>query len=483
MVEDNNSIWNIFKNGLQQLKELRECPRELWMIYLILALDSFAYFTTSLILTSFLNELGYSDTQAGFIYALYGTLVSVYGIVMGFVIDYMGVKKALILGSTCFVIGRTLMAVSTSNALQLVCLYLFLPMGSAISSPAQLTGIRRYTGERRQAFGFSLFYTFMNIAALFSGYLVDIIRATIPSANSDPNSICTATSNTEGTSIAGPYRALLASSAAACVLMAILSCFLREVQVSDDGAVEDFTPKKESVFSLLREILCEPQKMFLRFLLFVTLLTGVKQIFRHLDATLPKYMLRSIGCDAAFGSVYSINPFMIIFLVPIVTSFTLKVPCFKQILYGSFISSFSVFFLTFSKQYWAEILFVIMLSLGEAIWSPRLYEYSATIAPKGREGTYMALASIPQFLAKFLVGSTSGLLLDYYCPCFKSSCEPCCISELAPGASGCSGGQIMWAIIGATTIISPILVLLFKNVITKRIKPLYLLFYFDQIRM
>lgn len=41
-----------------------------------------------------------------------------------------------------------------------------------------------------------------------------------------------------------------------------------------------------------------------------------------MDATLPKYMIREIGEDAKFGSVYSINPFMIIILVPLVSSYT-----------------------------------------------------------------------------------------------------------------------------------------------------------------
>jgi hypothetical protein len=39
-----------------------------------------------------------------------------------------------------------------------------------------------------------------------------------------------------------------------------------------------------------------------------------------LDATLPKYLIRSVGCDAAFGSIFAINPFLVIFLVPITTA-------------------------------------------------------------------------------------------------------------------------------------------------------------------
>jgi hypothetical protein len=60
--------------------------------------------------------------------------------------------------------------------------------------------------------------------------------------------------------------------------------------------------------------------------------------------------------------------------------------------------------------------FTILMSIGEAIWSPRLYEYTASIAPKGQEATYMSLSMLPFFVAKFGVGLLSGLLLSWYVP-------------------------------------------------------------------
>ena len=56
-------------------------------------------------------------------------------------------------------------------------------------------------------------------------------------------------------------------------------------------------------------------------------------------------------------------------------------------------------------------LYIVFLSIGEALWSPRLYGYSAAIAPKGQEASYMSLSYLPFFVAKFFVGTLSGLLL------------------------------------------------------------------------
>jgi hypothetical protein len=80
-------------------------------------------------------------------------------------------------------------------------------------------------------------------------------------------------------------------------------------------------------------------------------------------------------------------------------------PIFNQIIVGATLSGVAPFIMTLANgSYVTVTLFVITMSVGEALWSPRLLEYSTTISPKGLEGTYLALGSIPQFLAKFLVG-------------------------------------------------------------------------------
>mgnify|MGYP000698511692 CR=1 FL=1 len=45
---------------------------------------------------------------------------------------------------------------------------------------------------------------------------------------------------------------------------------------------------------------------------------------------------------------------------------------------------FSPFILCIASTYATAIAWVVVLSIGEALWSPRLYEYAVIIAPKGR---------------------------------------------------------------------------------------------------
>jgi len=66
--------------------------------------------------------------------------------------------------------------------------------------------------------------------------------------------------------------------------------------------------------------------------------------------------------------------------------------------------------------YIALTIFVGLFTVGEAIWSPRLMEYTARIAPEGQEASYMTLSMLPKFISQPLVALMSGQLLANYVP-------------------------------------------------------------------
>jgi MFS family permease len=93
-------------------------------------------------------------------------------------------------------------------------------------------------------------------------------------------------------------------------------------------------------------------------------------------------------------------------------------------------------------------LFVVLLSVGEAFYSPRLYEYTAAIAPKGQEASYMAMSSLPFFLAKLGVAPVSGVLLAHFCP-----------------DTGLRNSGMLWLLIGLSTMIAPVGLFVFQRFI------------------
>ena len=434
-------MWHV----ISQFFVLSTAPRELWILFLLKLLESFAHFSLSYVLVLYLSEeFGYSDQSAGWVYGFFGMLISIYGVLVGFLIDRLGVRLALMLGSFLLLGGRLGVAVTHDEAVLEALLLCVLPLGEALGVPVMLVGLRRYTSDENRRQAFALFYVVMNVGVLLSAPAVDVFRLALADGVDVSLHLLGGAYNIH----LSAYRLLLLCGfGASVVMLAVSTCCLREVDVDRHGRLAAARrPRREAPWRAAYLVLREA--CFWRFLLFVVLLVGVRFIFRHLDATFPKYMVRQFDRRTPFGTYLALNPLLVIVLLPFISAFTPRVSAFRMILGGSLISAVSAFALAASPTPRGAIAFVALLSIGEAVWSPRLYEYSTMIAPKGREGTYMALASAPNFAARLTVGGLSGALLTAYCP-DETHCD----------------GQRLWLTIGLMTISSPILMLLLRRVI------------------
>ena len=207
---------------------------------------------------------------------------------------------------------------------------------------------------------------------------------------------------------------------------------------------------------------------FRAYMLFISVLVLVRAIFVHAHSTWPTYMIREFGADVPQAALWSLNPLLIIFLTPVIGSLTSKFSSWNVIITGSFITAASVLFMVvpgplevvargvlepiaggiLDYRLAGPVLFIFVLSIGEALWSPRLYEYVAMMAPPGREASYMGLTQLPMFAAKPVVGLMSGWLLADFCP-----------------EVGARMTEILWTIVFATTLIGPLIALGFAGYI------------------
>jgi hypothetical protein len=218
------------------------------------------------------------------------------------------------------------------------------------------------------------------------------------------------------------------------------------------------------------------QAGFYRFLLFLLFASFMRLIFYHTSYTFPKFGIRELGDGAPIGRLSAINNILIIFLVPVVGALTQRIAAYKMVVFGSCIAASSVFFMAVPPDvfrpladgwfgdliahkwfgmtgpvnpwYVSIVLFYVMVSLGEAFYSPRLYEYAAVIAPKGQEASYMALSYLPMFLAKLVAAPLSGWLLLEFCP-----------------EKGTRHSQTMWLIIALMTAVAPVGLIVFRKYI------------------
>jgi hypothetical protein len=97
--------------------------------------------------------------------------------------------------------------------------------------------------------------------------------------------------------------------------------------------------------------------------------------------------------------------------------------------------------------YFMSALYLIVFSIGEAFYSPRVYEYAAAIAPPGQEASYGSLAYLPFLVGKLLVG-TGGWLLAAFVP-----------------EHGLRHPGTMWLIFALAASIAPIGLILFRSYI------------------
>jgi len=249
----------------------------------------------------------------------------------------------------------------------------------------------------------------MNIGAAAAGFSIDIIRKALHLPNVHIFTL-------------GVITAIL------CLVIGTLMVKREEQLVSPDAEPEihkeEVKVQSKPPLQAVREVIREPTLW--RLLVLVALILGVRAVYAYLYLLMPKYWLRTIGPDAAIGTLNAINPIGIVIGLILFIPITNKFNVFKMLIYGAMISAFSLFPLAlpwdlFSNDiarahYLMAFVCMVIVTIGEVSWSPKLYEYTAAIAPKGQEGIYLGLSLIPWFLAKTLVSAFSGHLLEFWSP-------------------------------------------------------------------
>jgi MFS family permease len=221
------------------------------------------------------------------------------------------------------------------------------------------------------------------------------------------------------------------------------------------------------------------EKPFWIYMAMLGILVFVRLTFYVFHVMFPTYAIRVFGDDFPVASIFgSLNPAMIIFLVPLISVLTAHVRSYTMLIIGTTVSAGSVFLCfmpdsiamaigdtwmgTWIFDYWLEapvgnqdpflvslVVFIIVFTVGEAIWSPRLMQFSAEIAPRGKEGAYIALAILPYFMGKIGATIMADLLTTQY---------------FSQDMVEFPNHEMSWFWIGAMALISPIGMVLFRKI-------------------
>ncbi|MDR3402529.1 MAG: MFS transporter [Chthoniobacter sp.] len=456
---------------------LHGAARELWITFTVKFLIVAAYaVTTSTIVPWLSHDLGMNDQEALALVTAWSIVITIVTLLAGSLTDALGLRRTFFLGVWICVIARAVMALVTIRWIALAFGLFPLAIGEALGTPVLIAATRKYSNTKQRSISFSMIYAIMNLGFLASGYIFDGVRQTFGEYGHWNLPVV----GWEMTS----YRTLFLVSWAIEVLVLPVIWLLRDgAEVTDEGVKITAVPVHVLHGSILsrawettRESAVETieffvklvrQDGFYRLLSFLLLISSLKLVFMHMSFVFPTWGVRELGPGAPVGRLWAINSYFIIFLVPIVGALTQKFAAYRMVTLGGIITAASVFIMTLPPQWFESLaqgwlgdgvghhylglhgsihpyyvmvaLYVIVLSFGEAFYSPRVYEYAAAIAPKGQEASYGALSYIPFLLGKFLIGSISGTLLAKFCP-----------------KEGERHSSILWLFVALTATIAPV---------------------------
>ncbi len=472
----------------EDLRALARSPRELWLVYAATFFEYLGVYSFLQTLKLWLSaDQGMSDAKAGWWAATFSTLTTMFLLLVGPISDSIGVRTMLIASFSLAAVTRLGMSVAPTPTLAVAALLAF-AFAFATSGPVLQTAVQRASAKNARSFAFTMWYVSFNLAGTLVGFIFDGTRTYFRDAVTHQPTHRTVHLPLLGAREMSGYEAILGLGFVFATIAAVIVFFIRADfgeaamkaraaaeakkaaeewaarQAAESGAYrapeepeaipEPEAPKEPRPHPLkvLREVLTD--KAFWRFMLLLVLLALVKLIFQHMHFTWPTYVIRMQGDAFPAGTVWSLNSFLILFLAPLGTAVTRKRKPLDVLLIGAFITSASPFILCFGSSMPFQLVMIVTLTIGEALWSPRLYEYNLSIAPKGREATYISLSALPYFLAKLIVGPSAGALLPLFVP-----------------EHGPRNPAALWAIIGGVTMLGPIGILLARNWITRKPEP------------
>jgi proton-dependent oligopeptide transporter, POT family len=450
---------------VQPFVDLVHAPRALWGVNLAYLIEGMVYFGMLGYLAMHFSDYIFAGLPQADIYSHRSVMVLTAGItlamfVLGFVPDKWGVRRALLVAFCCLLAGRIVISGASSLGLprglwspvHLATLggILLVVIGYGMYQPAAYAAVRQFTTPKTAGMAFAMLYALMNLGGYLPSYAF-LLRE----------------DKYAGLGIVGTYWVYTGFT-----LLALILTFLilsrRTVQRAIESAkaeraeadpkaapaesVKPADTAKGGVGHWLRNHpLADP-----KFAFFIFALMPVQTLFTYNWFILPQYVSRAFEgwIGEKFELASNANPLLIFVLVPIIAAATQKRKVYNMMVLGTLVMAAPAFLLTLGPTPLTLFGYLLIMTIGEAMWQPRFLQYAAELAPEGRTGQYMGVAQLPWFATKMLVPLIySGYVMSKYCP-----------------AEGPKDTQTMWFIFGCIAIVSPILLILAKPWIGKDFK-------------
>ena len=441
----------LFRETLQPFVDMAHAPRALWGINLSYLLEGLTYFGALALLAIYFNTyVGLDDIRAGQMVGVLTAGITLSMLILGATVDIVGPRRALLLALGSMLVGRICLAVGPAvlggmglwSSTHLIAMFgiLWIIIGYGIYQPACYAAVRYFTTEKTAAMGYAMLYGLMNLGGFLPGLISPPMR--------------------RATSIIG---VMWVYAAFTVVGMIVVAMFLTRKSVRDatnesyrksgDGS-EERKPVREQVKFYLRHF---PIRDY-RFLFFVFILIPVQTLFAHNWLTLPQYCNRAFegAVSENFEFFSNVQSLLIFVLTPLVAAMSTRANTYTMMIVGTFVMASPTFLLALGPSIYTLTAYLFIMTIGEAIWSPRFLQWVAEIAPREMTGIYMGIGQFPWFLTKVITSLYSGWFLMHYCP------------QGVPASQ--THTETMWLVYGLIAIVTPVGLILARRWMMKGFK-------------
>jgi MFS family permease len=452
--KDYSFFKNIVMDLTQPFVDLAHTSRALKGVNISYVLEGLTYFGVLGLLAIFFNEfIQLDDIDAGRMVGFLTAGITFAMLVLGATVDWIGLRKSLLIALSLMLVGRILITISPDvgipglwNSAHLISMLgIFgIILGNGIYQPACYSGVKQLTNEKTAAMGYAMLYALMNLGGFLPGIISPPIRRAF--------------------GITGVYWVYVALTVVGIgVVYFIITKKTMAKAVKESSASADKEEEEDEMAGLSRkEKVMYYFKNFplkdLRFLYFIFILFFVQTLFAHNWLTLPQYTSRAFEGFVSnnFEFFVNLNPILIFILAPMVTALTTKRDTYDMMIIGTFVMASPTFILALGPNIYTLMAYLIIMTIGEAMWQPRFLQWVAEIAPKNMTGIYMGIGQFPWFLTKVITSLYSGWFLMNYCPADTPPAE--------------MNTELLWFIYAIIAMISPIGLLLARNWMKKGFK-------------
>ncbi len=423
-----------------------KAPRALQAVNFSYFLEGLCYFgILTLLAISFNDQIGLSDQEAGWVVGAFTGGITLAMFFFGELADRWGVRSALLLSLALMAVGRVFLAGaglfggtgmwSPSFLAALMALF-FVILGYGMYMPAAYLAVRQFTNEKTAAMGYALLYALMNLGAFLAGLMSPPVRHTF--GISGVFWVYT------GLTVLGIFGLMFLMTRRS------VAQARQQMQTDDGTADESGRPARSELhgWEAVKRWIREHPLADGRFSFFIFVLIPVQTLFAHQWLTIPQYVDRAYPgfIGANMETFVNLNPLLIFFLTPFVAALTSRVNVYRMMILGTLVMALPTFLLALGPNIYTLFSYILLMSIGEAMWQPRFLQLAAEIAPEGKTGQYMGIAQFPWFLTKLLTSTYSGYMLTVYCP-----------------KDGVLNTEMLWLIYGGIAMASPIGLFLAKS--------------------